>query len=87
MPRGRPRIKRPEQCPWCNEDHEGNRALWNRHSRYDRTSRNGGIAPVSVHNVSTYVNWGCRCDPCTADNSQVVRDRKREYRARLVANA
>jgi len=37
-----------------------------RRARWDRTVRNGGIAPGDVaHGRSaTYYNWGCQCRPC-----------------------
>lgn len=36
----------------------------------------------TVHNASTYSNWGCRCDVCVADMRRVGQ----EYRARKKAN-
>jgi hypothetical protein len=35
-----------------------------RRNRIRRTWANGGIAPVSKHNRSTYTNWACGCETC-----------------------
>ena len=32
--------------------------------------------------VSTYRNWGCRCEPCTAANSAAGRKHGQRYRER-----
>lgn len=31
-----------------------------------KTTDNGGIAPVESHGLSTATNWGCRCPVCAA---------------------
>lgn len=41
-----------------------------------------GLRAPKVHNRSTYVNWGCRCDECVLDTQLANRDRRVPYRRR-----
>lgn len=48
----------------------------------ERTEMSGRlVAPVDVHNVSTYKNRGCRCEACKAANrAQMAADRARRHK-------
>jgi hypothetical protein len=48
--------------------------------RWEKTRDNGGVAPTVKHGRSTYVNWGCRCEVCTADNSAALKHYRRSGR-------
>lgn len=47
---------------------------------------NGGVAPIEVHNASTYANWGCHCPDCKADHAQKAAQRRESRIALTVAN-
>lgn len=68
-------------CEYCDRRHDEKEAsLARQHARYMVTRRNGGVAPVALHNYSTYINWGCRCVPCTTDNTQKCASRRENMR-------
>lgn len=53
-----------------------------RQIRFQKTTDNGGVAPVKKHNANTRRNWGCKCNKCGRD----YRKRRREaYAEKKVA--
>jgi hypothetical protein len=38
---------------------------------------------MAVHGLSTYTNWGCRCDVCRAAMAAYRRDRRRKMGGRV----
>jgi hypothetical protein len=77
-------------CGWCGVIHghtTAQRAVRERHFRYERTAANGGIAPVEKgkHGASTYVNWGCSCDVCNRGNNELAARRLARRRERKAA--
>lgn len=50
------------------------------------TAANGGIAPIEKHNVSTYNNWGCRCNTCYKAKQRYNKECKLVRFAKTAAN-
>lgn len=56
------------KCSECRRaNNERNHGL--REERYRRFA--AGEVQIKNHNVSAYVNWGCRCTICTAENNRM----------------
>jgi hypothetical protein len=53
-------------CEQCRDDHRV-RARAERAARALRLAQDRTLAPHG--HPSTYINWDCRCEPCTAANT------------------
>lgn len=54
---------------------------YQRVQRKSRSARRGGTTPDPLlphGRVSTYSNWGCRCDRCTEAATSAVRESRRK---------
>jgi hypothetical protein len=72
------------RCPDCVIANS-NSCRTGRDKRIATTKANGGVAPVDVHNRSTYINWSCRCWTCKdaqREWNKKYKQTKREARQR-----